>query len=473
MIIAEPVSTEPIKTDRGVMLYHAKKLKPSSKKYNAIKEILSKYPLPFFVNINDLLSRLICTDTPFVIVTDWTDPCELVGLRLETEEGTFDYPSLCFLALYTDWNNIASSGITEIFAHELSHLWLHRLGFDFNLSKSNRFHTCTAITDRFMAFAEGFAEHLEIVTGDMLGTAYDEVYDHGYDDSAWLCNRDSALRTYAVKNNRFLYHTAIPYPEEFENYQKLHMAHIASSAFTPEKLKNGLQAVSSEGLIASFFYRMYRGKTIMNAPASPRVYESFGVKFEGLDNLTNLYIKILYALTKIDLCKPSLFTDFVAAYSALYPNESDEVLQTFLMVTNYVTVDSEAQAVFGELYREGRAGNIDNVRAAYKKAQSYKDTQSTRLYEGDLALDSAIYTSVWAKGDKEICPVPWVPGRMERLKFDVNAATAIDYYSIKGMSFDQCVQLERHRDNIKGFRNLDDFYQAVHSFSNGKAKLNP
>lgn len=36
-------------------------------------------------------------------------------------------------------------------------------------SQSNRFHTSTAITDPFLAFLEGFAEHLEIVSSELDG----------------------------------------------------------------------------------------------------------------------------------------------------------------------------------------------------------------------------------------------------------------------------------------------------------------
>ena len=35
--------------------------------------------------------------------------------------------------------------------------------------QSNRFHTSTAITDPFLAFLEGFAEHLEIVSWELDG----------------------------------------------------------------------------------------------------------------------------------------------------------------------------------------------------------------------------------------------------------------------------------------------------------------
>ena len=37
------------------------------------------------------------------------------------------------------------------------------------LSQSNRFQTSTAITDPFLAFLEGFAEHLEIVSWELDG----------------------------------------------------------------------------------------------------------------------------------------------------------------------------------------------------------------------------------------------------------------------------------------------------------------
>lgn len=431
MILAEALSADPIRS-----LYPARALSPDSPKYQALRPILEAEPVSFFLGIHE---ALFPDDPPLVIVTDWTDPCEVVGLRLETDAGITEYPDLCFLGLYTDWDAIEKSGIETIFAHELSHLWLHRLGFDIGLSQSNRFHTCTAITDPYMAFSEGFAEHLEIVSGERMGLRYDGFYDQGYDLNAWLSYRDSALRVHAVRNNRFLYLTADPEPEELESYARFHAAHNTSSAFLPERLKNGSQAIASEGLIASFFYQLYKSVS----PADDAT-------------LARFYADVLHTLKQLDLRSPSLFTDFVSAYMAHDP----QTLEIFGQVTNFVTLDPEARKVFGDFYRIGRLGDPEELQAAYPGVKGLKERCKATILSG-APLDAAVFPSLWITADKTICPIPWEPDCRVPLKFDINAATAADFYALNGLTFHQCRQLESHRDAIGGFRTMEEFGQYL------------
>lgn len=433
ILLAEARSPEPTNG-----LYTARVLPPDSPKYQTIRAILDREPVSFFLKLHEDFSHSIHDDLPLVIVTDWSDPCEVVGLRLESENGMEEYPSLCFLGLYTDWDDIGRSGIETIFAHELSHLWLHRLGFDVGLSRSNRFHTCTAITDPYMAFSEGFAEHLEIVSAERMGLTEDGFYDHGYDLSAWVCSRDSALRVHGVQNNRFLYLTAVA-EEAFDNYAHFHASHNTSSAFLPERLKNGSQAIASEGLIASFFYQLYKS-------AAP----------SGEDAVTELYTRILHILTLLDLKSPTLFPDFVSAYMVAYPQTREQTTDIFGRVTNFVTVDPTAAQVFGSFYHIGRLGNPDELRSAYQQVKELKERCKNAILAG-APLDTNLYPVLWITADKAICPVPWEPDHTEPLKFDINAATAVDFFALNGLTFDQCRQLEAHRDSIGGFRSFADF----------------
>ncbi len=472
MILAEALSTEPIRDSLGRELVHARALSPDSPKHRAMAGLLSKPPIPYFLALSEGLFRFLNPgkQIPLVFVTDWSDPSELIGLHLETDQGVLEDAELCFLGFYTDWDDLDSSGIVEIFAHELSHLWLSRMGFDFSLSPSNRFHTSTAITDAYMAFSEGFAEHFEMVTAELNGAAAEcpDCYDHGFDLGAWLCARDKALRYHTVKNNRFLYHTAMPEREDFDCYQNLHMAHITSSAFMPERLKNGLQACSSEGLIASFFYRMYRSRALQGSQAPDEVYRGFGLERQGLSPLSNLYCKELCALSRIDLNKPSLFFDFVREYIRIFPGDKEEVLQIFAKVTNFVTVDDRAAGIFGELYRVGRRGNPTDVKAAYGQAKNLREACMERIRTDPGALNRAVYESVWVEGEKEICPVPWEPEHKERLKLDVNAATEVDFYALEGLSMEQCRALAALRESIHGFADRDAFIRALGEIRSGR-----
>ena len=452
LLIAEAISLEP---KSGTRLHPARLLEAGSPKRAFILGLLRREPVALFIRLHGLLCRYLHSGDPLVIVTDWSDPCEVTGLRLYTPDGTADYPALCFLALHTDWAQPEASGIGEIFAHELSHLWLHRMGYSEANVRANRFHTCTAITDPFLAFAEGFAEHLELVTALLEGRPMDALYDNGYDLGAWLCSRDAALRLHAAANNRFLYLTADPEPEDFDCYQHLHMAHITSSAFMPERLKNGAQAIASEGVVASFFYRLYLAQR--NLPAPRHVCRAFGAEDGDLPPVISFYLRVLCALSRVDLTRSSLFTDFVSAYMDCFPEERQQTAEIFGQVTNYVTVSRDAAGVFGALYRIGRRGCPDDLKRAHAKAASLKASLSEAVLSGRLRLNAAVAPAVWVEGDKSVCPVPWQPQNTARLRFDANAATAVDFFSLEGLSFDQCRRLAAQREAIGGFADRQSF----------------
>ena len=455
-ILAEAVNHEHVLGENGERLYHARVLKKSSSKFITFSNILETSPVSYFLKIGHFLATFLKIKTPIVFVTDWTDPTELVGLRLETDDGEIiDYPDLSFLAFHTDWNSIAISGAIEnIFAHEFSHIWLKWLGLDMSLSLANKFHTVTSITDYFMAFSEGFAECLEIATKDLMGYKDDELYDCGFGGSAWICIRDEKLRYHALKNNRFIYHTAIPY-EEY-TYANLHLAHITSSAFTPERLKNGSQMLASEGVIASIFYKIYTHKTFKNTYLDDDFYKAFGTKICEVDPICNLYLKILYAISKIDLLKSSLTTDFIRSYGECFPTEKEDIYNSFAKTTNFATISNAAKEACGEMYRLGRRGNIEEFEKYAVKTRTLIEELRVKMLSGQIALDEEVYEEVWIEADEKIPPTPWEPDVLVNYRFNINTATSVDFLALKGVSMDLAEKLVTERDKRRGFASVED-----------------
>lgn len=458
ILLAEALALEPASDGKGNLLYSARLLEQTSPKYQALEPLLTGKVISRFLVLHERLTAYLDTDAPLVIVTDWSDPCEVVGLRLETPEGSREFPGLCFLALYTDWEDLVHSGIEEIFAHELSHVWLHWMGYRDSGSRSNRFHTCTAITDPYLAFSEGFAEHFEILSGRK---PEEELYDHGFGLNTWLCYRDEALRQHAVKNNRFLYLTAEPPMTEGLDYAQLHMLHNTSSAFLPELLKNGRQAVSSEGLIASFFYRMVTDERIRSAAAPDGFYSRFGAGSDSLSGEDRVYLRILYAISRMDFAREVLFTDFVSGYCACFPAEREAVIDIFGTVTNFVTVRREAQKLFGEFYICGRLGVPGAFKQQLSWVRAFQDACRRDLLSGAAALDGAVAPGIWVTADREITPVPWDPGRREALTVDLNAATAVDFLAFRDLDPESARALVRLRDDRGGFADRGEFDRAA------------
>ncbi|MCL2405606.1 MAG: hypothetical protein FWC92_08675 [Defluviitaleaceae bacterium] len=467
-IIAEAVSREPIATSTGKQLYHARVLCPTSPKHIAFKEMIDKSSLSHFIKVGQCLSHYLKRDQPVVFVTGWDEHTELLGLILETDGEIADYPGLAFAAFYTNWDDLDLTGVTNLFAHEFSHVWMHWLGMDMSLSISNKFHTSTSITDFYMAFSEGFAECLEIITKDLTGYKVKdgELWDYAFDGNALISQRDGQLRYHAVKNNRFIYHTAIPHAEDFSTtYANLHMAHITSTAFTPEKIKNGSQILSSEGAIASVFFQIYAHEVFKNKYVEENFYTAFGTTSQETAPIVNLLLKILYALSKIDLRKPSLMTDFVRSYGVCFPAEKAELYNIFTRATHFATVSAKARELFGEIYRVGRRGATAE---AVDMIQNIRNPMvvdlRAKLLDGELELDAAVYCELWITGDNKIPPTPWEPDTTVPYRFNINTATAIDFMAINGVTLEIGEKLVDIREEQGGFMSTDEFWGYCSNF---------
>lgn len=130
-------------------------------------------------------------------------------------------------------------------------------------------------------------------------------------------------------------------------------------------------------------------------------------------------------------------------------------------MTSFVTVDKAAAELFGSLYRIGRRGESAIFQQELIAARRWKQEKLEAILCGTLPLDKAIYPSIWVEGDKEVCPVPWDPGRTVRYRFDVNAATAIDYFSINGLSLPDCTALVKLREKRRGFQSVQEFQEVL------------
>ncbi len=436
-------------------------LSANSNKYIKMKSILKDKKVDFFLKLNNSLNHYIKHEKPLILVTDWTDPTEMIGIVIEENNKEIVYPDLGFLAFYTNWDDFENSGIKKIFSHELSHLWLYNLGFDVNLSKSNKFHTVTSITDPYMAFSEGFAEHLEIVSKEISNHSETQaIYDDGLDIESWLSYRDSSLRVHAVKNNRFIYNTSIPQIDDYKDYNKLHLFHITSSSFSPESLKNGSQILASEGAVASFFYYFYLSKVFKNNYLDKEFYKQFGLEKDNVDCLTNHYIKILYTFSKMDLSSDTVLVDFVINYGEFCIKEKEQIFKLFLDMTNYMTVNIKNKNIFQELHLAGRLGDINNFKEKLKIARDFKEKTLKKAIIDPKILKQGLFKSIWLESDKLIKPVPW-ENELVKYKFDINTATIVDLMSLESIDIKKARKLIKTRDKINGFKDIETFNEMI------------
>ena len=94
IVYAEALSTEASYTSDGKPLYCARVLPNDSEKYIAIQKIMECEAISFSLALHQMLDHALGCEAPLVIVTDWTDPREAVGLRLENGQEVQEYPVL-------------------------------------------------------------------------------------------------------------------------------------------------------------------------------------------------------------------------------------------------------------------------------------------------------------------------------------------------------------------------------------------
>lgn len=483
-------------TSEGEEVYFVKPIPENSKKSQAMRKILAQSPCKEFITLGDRLKYFInktkyptlCPETvseDLYIMTDFSDPRPLKGLCLVEDEEQLERiledttlteeaknqqkinakEELFFIAFDTEWDQLNDGRFAGIFGHEYSHLWFLLLNFASEGQTSNKFHCSTGITDPYTAFYEGFAEHLEIVSRDLAPELketelYQGLWDFGLNINAWISYRDKQLRYHAVKNNRYVYRTAIPDLEEYPSYLDLHMAHLTSSAFLPEKVKNGSQILASEGVIASVFYQIYSQSTFKNRYRSEEFYQKFGTKKDAVAPLENLYLKIFYALAQPNStdCLPMIH--FIESYGKCFPEEKEELYTLFLEMTHYTTVSHEAAALFGENYRRGRRGLVKPYKEILQRIIDFKKETTRQVINGDRALDDALYSQLWVKNpDCMISSAPWIPDYQVEYVFDLNTATVVDYLSFKGVDLQMGKEIIRDRIERKGFASIKEFGQ--------------
>ena len=130
-------------------------------------------------------------------------------------------------------------------------------------------------------------------------------------------------------------------------------------------------------------------------------------------------------------------------------------------MTNFVTVDAGAPALFGEMYRVGIQGDPEAFRRACLRVRAQKAEWTESLLRGDLPLGGAVAPSLWIEADKEVLSVPWDPESAVRLRIDVNAATEVDLFALEGLTLPQCREIVKIREERGGFPDLAAFWACA------------
>lgn len=314
---------------------------------------------------------------------------------------------------------IVEDTIGDVLVHELFHgiqsdmTGLHPLT---RPSKSMKGHDAHMVTDRYLAFAEGWAEMSEAWFGE---------------DNAAFDNQGgaSAMNPFLLARQKPIRHNL--YAQE--NFQKYV---VTKSGRRLARIKNGAQMEAAEGLVAHVLYALM-------------THEKIERPFE-------------LALTTMYEVNPLSLSHFVTemAKRAKSETERKSILLTHAHATRFATVSAEARVKY-QAYYAARLGwlaaknaeadeatvaaardQLEQAKAAYGKITQ---DLSARLLSGALALDAAVGPEMWIEG---------LLDGMQPFRFDLNTIEPGEMLQL-GFSRDAVRNLLRVRDAQGPLESID------------------
>jgi hypothetical protein len=305
------------------------------------------------------------------------------GFWLQDASGTH-YVAEPFVDLVVDADSIEDGSFEEIFAHELGHVFLHRLLPHLPPGPSRTAHASLAITDRPTAFDEGFATHFQALARRATRNPRLRDIDDGLDARPflpyWASRLDGAWRIDGMRRNAFV-QAQVPWPGEADPARALD----TSALFDTGRLKSGDQMLASEGVVATLFYRWLAPGPLDTAAIVGR-YEPW---FE--------------ALAALDATAPTADTPFpvalLQAYAARAPDGGKAGIGTFLATTYGATLGTALPRQAEALATTGRTGDPEAFVPALKAARAALAEAAARAQADPSVLDDGIGPGVWLAVD--------------------------------------------------------------------------
>lgn len=267
-----------------------------------------------------------------------------------------------YVDVFRGWELSGRLGaIDQIFPHELAHAIIHELGVEPPPGlRANQVHAVAVRTDRFTAFNEGFAEHIQLMAVEHPGAlpetrALPSAY--GEEDLAqsldayrremsarfapatrmrmtfplWYSNAERNLRYAGVKRNAFAHEvTLAEHLLERGGRARGYLLENTLPGDPAAPRKPLARLLATEGVVSSFFYGWASDGELQQRLRDDAFYAQYGVARDALTPLQNVYLKIFHVLAER---KPQSALDLARAYAETFPDEGPlvdaHVLRTF------------------------------------------------------------------------------------------------------------------------------------------------
>lgn len=308
-------------------------------------------------------SLVLLANSPLPAFVPKPGPCMMpIGVEVLDNEGKrvgIETSAICVLdiksggqTLFSVKQALENDTLDLVLCHENAHaIHFDMYGKLFQKIQrtSTNGHDAPYITDVGLAYVEGWAEAFEAVYGPA-NPKLKEKDRKKYNISEFLYGRQDPIR-----RDRYVWNG---------DYKK-----------RTGEMKNGLQLMSTEGVVAGLFYDILTSRAI-NAP----------------------YEKCIQTM----LSTPMNFMEFVKNYVAMFPEDKKVVYRILLEDTNYVTMDKKAAVGYQNYYQYKKAFVQKKVtKEQYVKAKDQYKAYTEALFKKAMKSDN-IFANVgpqmWFEG---------------------------------------------------------------------------
>lgn len=399
------------------------------------------------------------------------------GLIIKKENNQYsEYPDLNYVDLVLDEKKV-EDGEFQIFTHELGHVMISNIVPYFPKGKAVKQHLSTGITDYFTAFDEGFAIHFERLSYEAV-SRYRDMADRKYSFkgdciSTWTCELDSRLRLEGVKNNIFVHKKLMPHIDlsELEIKDIILLEH-ASPDFDRLKLKNAQEMLSSEGVIATIFYRINTDKQLQNNYLKKNFYNKFLARDIDCDEemkqiftpFENVLLKDLWVFNcmKKKADNNSIpFIEFIKTWCWCFPEDKHELLSIFINTTFGRTVTNSACELFEKMSYNGVIGRIDDYIKLLTEYRKLINDIIGKVENDELTIDGNVGKEQWIESDDIKIPVTlWCEEETVPLRINLNTASVYDLLPFTDYDFKKAEDIINLRDK-KGYLEDSDNIDTI------------
>ena len=440
------------------------------------KQILEQFEFPYHRSVIKLsqCARNLAADKEgpnvlFLSETEGGFPRQ--GLILKQKEKQEQYPFLYYVDLVLDEQRVAR-GELDIYSHELGHIMmLNVMGDEIPDSRATKQHVSMGITDYSIAFFEGWAIHFQRLAFDHV-PFYRNTYSASLDDSqnfarTWHSNIDQSLRLEGVVENTYIHRKLLPERDISSlDLEELILLEHTSPLFDRTRLRNAQQMLSSEGVLATLFYRISTNRVLQDNFRENAFYDRFLLRpipagttpKEIFTPLENVVLKDFHVWEKIkSRLNPDsvIMTEFIQEWGRSFPEDREEILKLFVMTTVGKTVTQDLGKTYETMSYYGLIGDYQNYRRLAEKFGEEASSLIRKILEGESRLDANVGPQIWVENkDLLIRTVLWNPENKKPLCINLNTASEYDLASFPQIGLDKAKELIKKRDELGYFTSL-------------------